>query len=163
MPDVPTSATRLLALWGRLAPVPGGRWLFGRLFGRVVPYTGSVRPRVEALAPGHARVSMRDRRSVRNHLASVHAIALANLGEAATGLALVGALPPTARGILRELRVTFLKKARGTLVAECRCTVPEVRETVDVEVSAVIRDEAGDEVAHVTACWRLGPVPEARP
>ncbi|GMV06113.1 MAG: hypothetical protein AMXMBFR53_23890 [Gemmatimonadota bacterium] len=159
MPSSPSPATRLQSLWRRLAPLPGGRWLFSRIFGWMVPYSGSIRPRVTHLEPGHARVTMDDRRRVRNHLASVHAVALANLGEAASGLAVVGALPPTARGIVVGLDVTYAKKARGPLVAECRAVVPQVTESMEHTVSVEVRDAAGDVVATVRARWLLGPVP----
>ena len=162
MPPSSSSVARIQALWRRLSPLPGGRWLFNLLFRRAVPYTGSVRPVVTALEPGYARVVMRDRRAVRNHLRSVHAIALANLGEAASGLATVGALPATVRGILVGLEVAYHKKARGTLAAECRCEVPVVTGPEEHRVVAHVRDEAGDEVATVTARWLLGPVPAAQ-
>ncbi len=159
MPPTSSPVARIQALWRRLSPLPGGRWLFNRLFRRAVPYTGSVHPVVTDLEPGYARVSMRDRRAVRNHLNSVHAIALANLGEVASGLAMVGALPATVRGIVVGIEVAYHKKARGTLVAECRCDVPEVTAPAEHRVVAHVRDEAGDEVATVTARWLLGPVP----
>lgn len=159
MPPTSAPVARIQALWRRLSPLPGGRWLFNRLFRRAVPYTGSVRPVVTDLEPGYARVAMRDRRAVRNHLHSVHAVALANLGEAASGLAMVGALPPTVRGIVVALEVAYHKKARGTLVAECRCEVPEVSEPAEHRAVAHVLDAAGDEVATVTARWLLGPVP----
>lgn len=145
-----------------MSPWPGGRWLFGLLLGRRVPYSGTIRPRVEALEPGSARVVVRDRRAIRNHLASVHAVALANLGELATGLAMVGALPPTVRGILVGLEVAFHKKARGVLTASCTCTVPHVDQDLEQDAVAEIRDAAGDVVATVTARWRLGPVPPGK-
>jgi hypothetical protein len=90
----PTS-TNLLGLWRRLAPLPGGPWLFSRIFGFMVPYSGSVGPRVRVFEPGHAEVEIPDRRSNRQHLGSVHAIALMNLAEMTSGLAVMAGLPPT--------------------------------------------------------------------
>ncbi len=124
----------------------------------MVPYTGTIGARVETLAPGHVRVTVRERRRIRNHLGSVHAIALANLGEVTTGLALVGALGPEARGILTGLDVRYTKKARGRLESEARCDVPTVTESMDRTVTAEIRDAGGEVVATVTAYWRIGPV-----
>jgi acyl-coenzyme A thioesterase PaaI-like protein len=144
--------------WNRLSRIPGGRWLFGRLLSRMVPYTGTIRPRFLEIRPGLARVSMRDRRAVRNHLDSVHAIALTNLAEVASGVAVVVALPDDVRGIPIRISIDFVKKARGELTAECRCDVPRVYTPIEVDLHPEIRDADGDVVARATVRWRLAPV-----
>lgn len=150
---------RVLALWRRCEHLPFGRALFGLLFGAMVPYSGSIGAIVLALEPGHARLALRDRRAVRNHLGSIHAIALANLGELASGLAMTTALPAGVRGIVLRIECEYGKKARGSLVAEARVSVPEVKGDTDHEVRAEITDASGAVVASVRVHWRLGLVP----
>ena len=156
----PRSVTAsLLPLWRQLQRYPGGSRLFSIALGRMARYTGSIHPHVVELAPGRATVVMKDRASVRNHLRSIHAIALANLAEAASGLAVIAALPEDVRGILVGFRVEYLKKARGTLTARCVADVPPVSGTAVDEPEVVITDEAGDVVVRAWPKWRLGLVP----
>lgn len=158
-PDPAAPGPRLLALWRRLAPLPGGRWLFSRLLGRMVPYSGTIGARVTALEPGAVRVEIENRRRLRNHLSSVHAVALINLGELASGLATLTALSPGVRGIVVGLTAEFAKKARGRLVAESRSAPPAVTQPAEHFAIATIRDTSGDEVARIVARWRLSPSP----
>jgi acyl-coenzyme A thioesterase PaaI-like protein len=148
---------RVLSLWRRLTPLPFGRQMFMIAFARQVPYSGALGARVTRLEPGFVSLSLDDRRAVRNHLNSVHAIALANLGEMASGLAMTTALPGRVRSIVTGLSVQYEKKARGRLTAESRVIVPEVHGDTDHEVVAAIRDAAGDTVATVRVRWRLSP------
>lgn len=73
------SLSPLKKAWSVLSPLPFGKTIFSVAIGVFVPYTGTIRPRVEELRPGYARVAIKDKRIVRNHLKSVHAIALMNL------------------------------------------------------------------------------------
>lgn len=143
--------------WSRLAPLPLGKLAFTRLLGAIAPYSATTGSVVQELSPGYARVTMRDRRRVRNHLRSVHAMALCNLGELATGLALLFGMPPGGRGILTGFSIEYLKKARGTLTATCRCEPPSSTETREYEIQGDIADATGTVVARAHARWRVGP------
>ena len=145
--------------WDRHADMPGGRWIFSKLLGALAPYTGSISPRVIELRAGYALVEMKDRRRVRNHLRSVHAIALMNLGEVASGLALNYGLPPDARAILTGLSIEYLKKARGTLTAEAELEPPRTSAKQEYEIVSTIRDRERETVAIATARWLVGPQP----
>lgn len=141
--------------WKRLSRFPLGRALFSRMIAFTAPYTGSIGARVDELAPGYSRWTMRDRRRVRNHLNSIHAVALVNLAEVTSGTAMLTALPPGTRGIVTGLSIEYLKKARGTLTAECRCDVPPVTGDTRYVVRADVRDAAGDVVARASVNWLL--------
>lgn len=153
----PAVGARLLGWWRRLAPLPGGRWLFGRLVRIAVPYTASVSPRVEVLEPGHARISIRQRRRLEQHLGSIHAIALANVAEFASGAAMSTALPAGVRGIVTRMRLEYLKKARGVVTAEAHTVLPDVTVEAEHDFVAEVRDEAGDVVCRAVVTWKLGP------
>lgn len=151
-------AAVLLQWWDRLKHRPGGEWLFARVLARGIPYTATIHPRVLVIEKGYARVEVADRRRIRNHLNSIHAIAIANLGELSGGLAMTATLPPDVRGILIGLQVEYKKKARGKLMAEARCEVPAVTAPIDYRLTSRVTDTTGDEVATVTATWRLSPM-----
>ena len=144
-------------LWDKLSALPGGKLLFSKAVGKAAPYTGTIGAVVLELRPGYARVQMKDRKKVRNHLNSVHAIALMNLAEATTGLAMTSGLPDGARGILKGLRIEYLKKARGLLTAECHVAVSESTERREFEIQGDITDTSGEVVARAVATWLVGP------
>jgi acyl-coenzyme A thioesterase PaaI-like protein len=133
------------------------------MLGRRVPYSGSIAPQVLELAPGHARVALADRRRVRNHLGSVHAIALANLAELASGLAMTTALPAGIRGIVVRLTIDYVKKARGPLIATGYAVIPPIGDAaIEHDFVSEITDVDDDVVAHATVRWRLAPAPLGR-
>lgn len=161
-PEIRVAANPVRDLWDRLSPLPGGPILFSVALGRMAPYTGTIGARVRELRPGYARVEMRDRRAVRNHLDSVHAIALMNLAELSSGLALTYGLPEDARAILTGLSIDYLKKARGTLTATAILDVPRGNERQEYEFESVITDADRDVVARAGATWLVGPREEVR-
>jgi len=145
----------IAAVWHMLSRFPGGNVLFSKFIGRMAPYTATIDCRVEALDFGHAIVTLRDRPAVRNHLSSLHAIALMNLGEVATGLAVLYAVDGRGRGIVSSLKMDYEKKARGTITATCDAVLPNTPGKHDATVEAVLRNEDGHVVARATAIWAI--------
>lgn len=157
---VDSAATNPIRMaWDRLRDFPGGRRLFSALVGRAAPYTGSIGARVEDLGVGYSRVSLEDRRAVRNHLRSIHAIALANLAELTGNIALAYSLPDDARFIVAGMEIEYIKKARGRLTAESECPVPATSDACELEVPVVIKDRGGEVVTRATLRSLVGPKP----
>jgi acyl-coenzyme A thioesterase PaaI-like protein len=139
-------ASAALRLFHRLGGSAPGRWLFSRLICLRAPYFRSIAPRVEKLEPGLCIVRMRDRRAVRNHIGTVHAIALCNMAELAAGLATDATLPDGMRWIPKGMTVRYLRKATGVMTATAR--VPSPASDADgVELHAIVEvRDASDEI-----------------
>ena len=155
--DGPTNVFR--QMWDRLAPLPGGKLVFSQVAGRIAPYTGSIGARIVELREGFAQVELDDRRKVRNHLRSIHAVALVNLAELCGNAALIYSLPDDARFIVAGISIEYLKKARGTITATSECPVPTNNARQEFEVPVVMANAAGEVVARATLRSLVGPKP----
>jgi len=146
----------LMVLWNCLGKTGLGRWVFNYILRYAVPYSGSIQPLVEKLSSGFVKVSIKDRRKLRNHLNCIHAIALANLGELASGLAMISALPPSTRAIVSHFEMEYLKIARGKLTAIAIAKPPEkVIKPVSILVHAEIKNQQEEIVALAHVMWHL--------
>lgn len=110
-------STPLLSLYHRLQRWPAGTWLFSRAVCFKAPYFASIAPRITRLENGRCEGTLADRRRVRNHIGTVHAIAMCNLAELTAGLMVDASLPKGMRWIPKGMQVQYLAKARGTLQA----------------------------------------------
>lgn len=146
----------LMKMWTLAEKMPGGAALFSKVVGRMAPYSGTIGARVADLAPGRARLELEDHKAVRNHLDSVHAIALANLAEMASGLAMLAGLPSGMRGILTKIEVEYTKKARGTLTAVAEVEPPVEGFEGALVLPVSVRDAAGDVVVEGRFHWKIG-------
>ncbi|MGB5268247.1 MAG: hotdog fold domain-containing protein [Polyangiales bacterium] len=144
-------------VWNRLERFPGGKRLYSRLVGQMAPYTSSISAAVEELGEGYSRVTLSDRRAVRNHLSCIHAVALANLVELTGNLALGYSLPNDARFIVAGMSLDYLKKARGTITGECRTPPIDSSARQEHEVKVTLRDEGGEVVVEGTLRTLVGP------
>lgn len=145
------------AAWDRLGSLPLGDRAFSRIVGLMAPYTGSVGARVVELRKDYSRVVLRDRWSVRNHLTSVHAIALANLAELAGNIAVAYSLPDDARFIVAGFDIEYVAKARGTITAICDQELPRSSEKREYPVVVEMFDGRQALVARATLRTLIGP------
>jgi len=146
-----------LALWKRCEGLPLGKAVFSRLVCWKAPYFGSIRPRFEEFRPGYARVSMRKRRAVTNHIGTVHAIAMCNLAELAAGTMTEISIPPTMRWLPKGMAVEYLKKAETGV--EAHASVGEIAEGPgrDVPVTVEVKDRAGETVCRAVITMWVSP------
>lgn len=150
--------------YDRLQMLPGG--IGGRAFqllaAVMVPHAARMGFRVQSLSPTNIAVTMPDKRANRNHLRSIHAMALAHLGEFTTGLLLLYAVSPLGyRTILTSYEIEYLRKARGTITGRAKLKLPKGsldKKTVTVEAQLV--DAHGEVVARSRAGWRIGKIPK---
>ena len=154
---IEANGATLMGLWNKANRYPGGKLLFSKIAGRMAPYTGTIGAVVDRLEPGYARLHMKERKAVRNHLKSIHAIALTNFVEETTGMAMVSQFPSGVRGIVTHIEVEFKKKARGLIYAECRAPSidPHTSQTYIVETN--VTNDDGDVVATGKATWLVSP------
>ena len=154
--DSPTN-NMIRTQWDALTKVPGGKLIFSKLVGVAAAYTGTIGARVQELREGYARVTMADRPSVRNHLKSVHAVALVNLAELTGNVALAYTLPADARFIVAGLSIEYVKKSRGRITATSECPVPTSNARQEYAVPVVMKDDSGEVVATATLRTLVGP------
>jgi acyl-coenzyme A thioesterase PaaI-like protein len=157
LPSIESRGNLIRDAWDRLHAIPGGDALFHLLLRVMVPYTGAMGARVKAVRPGYAEVELAERWAVRNHLRSIHAIALANLVELAGNIAVAYSLPDDARFIVKGIRMSYHKKARGTIVATSTPPVVSSSARQAFEVKVEVRDQRGDLVCEGVLETLVGP------
>ncbi len=138
------NTNKALAIWNRLHDKPGGKWLFSRFVCWKAPYFGSIRPLFLVLEPGHCRLRVRLRRAVKNHIGTVHAIAMCNMAELAAGTMIEATLPSTHRWIPKGMVVEYLSPAKNDVAAVARVDLPtdlSAAVAVPVAVEVVCGDE----------------------
>lgn len=153
-----SAGKKLLHTWQKLNDKPLGKWLFKQIIARNIPYSGSIKADVKKLQPGHCEVLLKYRKANTNHLNSIHALALSNLGELTSGLAMMTGLPTNIRGIPTNINTEYLKKARGNLIAIAVLEIPKITAPKTSHlVTANIYDSNQDLVTTVTVKWLLSP------
>ncbi|MFK8028694.1 MAG: hotdog fold domain-containing protein [Gammaproteobacteria bacterium] len=147
-------------LFARMKRWPLGAWLFSRAVSFKAPYFSSIAGRFIELVPGRAVVRVRKRRSVTNHIGTVHAIAMANACELAAGTLTVITIPRSMRWIPKGMTIRYERKATTSVTATATIDhVFDEQVAVDLVVPVSVTDEAGQVVVTADITMYVTPKP----
>ena len=149
--------SQALRMWMTLKDKPLGKRLFARVICWKAPYFSSIAPRFQELKPGYARVMLKKRRAVENHIGTVHVIAACNLAELGAGTMMEASLPNSMRWLPKGMTVQYLKKCATDLTAECTSTDFAEGLARDVIVSVDMKDTHGNAVMHADINMYVSP------
>ena len=151
------TTTQAMTMWTKLKDKPFGKWLFARAVCWKAPYFATIAPRFEELKPGYARVSLKKRRAVENHIGTVHAIAACNLAELGAGTLMEASLPANMRWLPKGMSVQYVKKCETDLIAECTASDIAEGSARDVIVGVEMKDTHGNLVARADITMYVSP------
>jgi acyl-coenzyme A thioesterase PaaI-like protein len=154
--------SQLASLWATTTRVPVvGRRIFSLAFSQKAPYFASIRPTVTELRPNHASVRIRNRRRVRNHLGTVHAIALCNGLEMAMGALAEVTIPADKRWIPKGMQVSYTDKATGDIT--CTAETDQAQwDTADGDLPVRVRGVRDDGTVVIEGVIDLWVTPRKR-
>jgi acyl-coenzyme A thioesterase PaaI-like protein len=142
----------LLGTHRRLARLPFGERLFSFGYQLAAPYFLTIPARLVLVEPGRAEARMWQAPWVRNHLGTVHAIALCNLAEYTMGAVAEASVPATHRWVPKGMSVEYLALARGAMHAVATLELPasDLGDGIELPVAVSVRDGGGTEVFTAT-------------
>lgn len=131
-----------LELYKKVTALPQGQRLFSILYGQKAPYFSSIHMTVNEMKAHLGQVVIPKRRSVKNHIGTIHAIAACNGLEAAMGLLAEATCPPDMRWLPKGMDVQYLAKSTTALTCTAETTEADwaAAPNVPVTVKAVTQD-----------------------
>lgn len=146
-----------LKLWCKLSAYPVGKQIFSKGVCLKAPYFATIKPVFEELETGYAVVRIKERRSMHNHIGSIHAIAMCNLAEIAAGVVSEASMPAGMRWIPAGMTVRYLGSAKGVLrgYATMREIIPGEKGVVPVKVE--VKNAVGNVVFDAEISMHVSP------
>jgi acyl-coenzyme A thioesterase PaaI-like protein len=137
-------------------------WLLSQLFGRAVKFAGTAGIRIRQLTFQQAVLQQANFRKVQNHIGSVHAAAMALLGESASGFLVGMHVPDDRLPLLKSMKLDYVKRASGQLTATVSLTaeqIQHIRSSAKGEVTlrVQISDQVGVEPVVAEYVWAWVP------
>jgi hypothetical protein len=139
------SKAYILLSYEKTLKLPFGRQIFSIYASRKAPYFSTIRPLVKTLEPGRCEIFLKKRRSVQNHIGTVHVIAVANGLEMAMGFLAEATIPKHLRWIPKGMELSYPAKADTDLICEA-VSDPSTWEPGDLPIKVVARRRDGTAV-----------------
>lgn len=108
-----------LKIYKSLQKYPMANFIFMKVLCSKAPYFSTIKPELLSFEEGKIEIKVKNRKSVHNHIGTVHAIAMCNLAELCGGLTVDSVLPKNWRWIPKGMKVDYMAKATTDLVGSC--------------------------------------------
>ena len=131
-------------------------------FGKMVKFTGTTGIKIEELTNTRAVITLKNRKSVQNHIGSVHAVASILIAESATGYMVGMNIPDTSVPVIKTIRADYVKRAKGDMKAVATLTEEQVTDMQNLEkgetiVPVVVTDTEDKEPIMMEMVWAWTP------
>lgn len=133
-------------------------YLLTKLFSTHVKFAGTTGVKLESVNNNHAKLVLKNRKKIQNHIGGIHAIAAGVLAESATGIAFGMNVPDTKVPLLKSLTIHFKRRMQGDLSAyatmsEAQIDLVKSEDKGDMLIPVTITDESGEEPIECVMEW----------
>lgn len=133
-------------------------FLLTALFTSKVKFAGTTGVKIEKVTRQQAILSLKNKKSVQNHIGGIHAIAAAVLAESVTGIVFGMNLPDSRLPLLKSMKINYQRRMQGNLTAVAQLnseqiTLMEQQEKGDIIVPVIITDESGQQPLECEMEW----------
>ncbi|MDX2367247.1 MAG: DUF4442 domain-containing protein [Colwellia sp.] len=123
-------------------------FLLTTFFNSKVKFAGTTGVKIEKVTHQQTILSLKNKKSVQNHIGGIHAIAAAVLAESATGIVFGMNVPDDRVPLLKSMTMEYQRRMQGNLKAVANLTSDQIllieqQEKGDTTVPVTITDDSG--------------------
>ncbi len=123
-------------------------FLLTTLFNSKVKFAGTTGIKLEQVTHQQTVLTLKNKKSVQNHIGGIHAIAAAVLAESATGIVVGINVPNDRVPLLKSMTIEYQRRMQGNLKAVANLTLEQItlieqQEKGDITVPVIITDDSG--------------------
>ncbi len=118
-----------------------------------IPFASQSRFQLLLFKEGVCSIQMPLIKKNQNHIKTQHAVAIAQLGELTSGLAMISLLPENSLILLKELNVKYIKKGESNLISTVKLDFKDFEKKGDIFINSEIKNLSNEIVAIVNCLW----------